>query len=55
MVNTRMSFALNASLQCIYFVDTVCDIGQIDIFSRIELYLHCVLSSRVTNYKNDIQ
>ena len=25
------------------------------LFSRIELYLHCVLSSRVTNYKNDIQ
>ena len=32
-----------------------CDIGQIDIFSRIELSLHCVLSSRVANYKNDIQ
>ena len=32
-----------------------CDIGQIDIFSRIELSLLCVLSSRVTNYKNDIQ
>ena len=28
---------------------------QADIFSRIELSLHCVLSSRVTNYKNDIQ
>ena len=28
---------------------------RIDIFSRIELSLLCVLSSRVTNYKNDIQ
>ena len=25
------------------------------LFSRIELSLHCVLSSRVANYKNDIQ
>ena len=28
---------------------------QDDIFSRIELSLLCILSSRVTNYKNDIQ
>ena len=32
-----------------------CDIGQIDIFSRIELIPSFVLSSRVANYKNDIQ
>ena len=28
---------------------------QADIYFRIELSLHCVLSSRVANYKNDIQ
>ena len=32
-----------------------CDIGQIDIFSRIELITSIVLSSDNTNYKNDIQ
>ena len=32
-----------------------CDIGQIDIFSRIELFPLNVLSSEKTNYKNDIQ
>ena len=32
-----------------------CDIGQIDIFSRIELIPSFVLSSDNTNYKNDIQ
>ena len=32
-----------------------CDIGQIDIFSRIELIPPFVLSSDNTNYKNDIQ
>ena len=32
-----------------------CDISQIDIFSRIELFSSNVLSSEKTNYKNDIQ
>ena len=32
-----------------------CDIGQIDIFSRIELFPFIVLSSDNTNCKNDIQ
>ena len=32
-----------------------CDIGQIDIFSRIELIPSFVLSSDNTNCKNDIQ
>ena len=32
-----------------------CDIGQIDIFSRIELIPSFILSSDNTNYKNDIQ
>ena len=32
-----------------------CDIGQIDIFSRIELNPSFILSSDNTNYKNDIQ
>ena len=32
-----------------------CDIGQIDIFSRIELFPSNILSSEKTNYKNDIQ
>ena len=32
-----------------------CDIGQIDIFSRIELIPSFVLSSNNTNCKNDIQ
>ena len=32
-----------------------CDIGQIDIFSRIELFPSIVLSSVKTNCKNDIQ
>ena len=32
-----------------------CDIGQIDIFSRIELFPSNVLSSEKTNCKNDIQ
>ena len=32
-----------------------CDIGQIDIFSRIELNPSFVLSSDNTNCKNDIQ
>ena len=32
-----------------------CDIGQIDIFSRIELFPSNVLSSQKTNCKNDIQ
>ena len=32
-----------------------CDIGQIDIFSRIELITSIVLSSDNTNCKNDIQ
>ena len=32
-----------------------CDIGQIDIFSRIELFPSIVLSSDNTNCKNDIQ
>ena len=32
-----------------------CDIGQIDIFSRIELIPPFVLSSDNTNCKNDIQ
>ena len=31
-----------------------CDIGQIDIFSRIELITSIILSSDNTNYKNDI-
>ena len=31
-----------------------CILGQIDILSRIELFPSIVLSSRVTNYKNDI-
>ena len=35
--------------------DTCCDIGQIDIFSRIELFPSIVLSSEKTNCKNDIQ
>ena len=32
-----------------------CDIGQIDIFSRIEFKQASILSSDNTNYKNDIQ
>ena len=32
-----------------------CDIGQIDIFSGIELFPSIVLSSDNTNYRNDIQ
>ena len=28
---------------------------QADIYFRMELSLHCILSSRVANYKNDIQ
>ena len=32
-----------------------CDIGKIDIFSRIELFPSIVLSSEKTNCKNDIQ
>ena len=32
-----------------------CDNGQIDIFSRIELFPSIVLSSEKTNCKNDIQ
>ena len=35
--------------------DYCCDIGQIDIFSRIELISSFVLSSDNTNCKNDIQ
>ena len=35
--------------------DVCCDIGQIDIFSRIELFPSIVLSSEKTNCKNDIQ
>ena len=34
---------------------TCCDIGQIDIFSGIELFPFIVLSSDNTNCKNDIQ
>ena len=32
-----------------------CDISQINIFSRIELFPSNILSSEKTNYKNDIQ
>ena len=32
-----------------------CDIGQNDIFSRIEFKQASILSSDNTNYKNDIQ
>ena len=37
------------------FIKFCCDIGQIDIFSRIELFPSIVLSSDNTNYRNDIQ